>query len=200
MSRSSPDQHSQRTAAGFLPGKRFYRDYTCLSVLARIGGANRAQHTLSTPDQELEASRVRQQILIGEVRGRSMLDFEAGGSSICEEREGAGRYSPYPVSGGASQRASNYRICKNLLLECTLGCPLHVQEGDRDVQSPTSRQLGSREVVVPGFVAEGVKANKGDNSTCTQKAGHVAPSYNTSMSSSHREESNAGLFGDHSAV
>ena len=91
-------------------------------------------------------------------------------------------------------------IYKNLLLECTLGCPLHVQEGDRDVQSPTSRQLGSREVVVPGFVAEGVKANKGDNSTCTQKAGHVAPSYNTSMSSSHREESNAGLFGDHSAV
>ena len=27
-----------------------------------------------------------------------MLDFEAGGSSICEEREGAGRYSPYPFS------------------------------------------------------------------------------------------------------
>ena len=104
------------------------------------------------------------------------------------------------TSGGAPQRATNYSICKNLLLECTLGCPLHVQEGDRDVQSPTSRQLGSREVVVPGFVAEGVKANKGDNSTCTQKAGHAAPSYNTSMSSSHREEPNAGLFGDHSAV
>ena len=47
--------------------------------------------------------------------------------------------------GGASQRATNYSICKNLLLECALGCPLHVQEGDRDVQSPTSRQLGSRE-------------------------------------------------------
>ena len=102
--------------------------------------------------------------------------------------------------GSACQRATNYSICKNLLLECTLGCPLHVQEGDRDVQSPTSRQLGSREVVVPGFVAGGVKANKGDNSTCTQEAGHVAPSYNTSMSSSDREESNAGLFGDHSAV
>ena len=71
LSRSSPDKHSQRTAAGFLPCKRFYRDYTCLSVLARIGGANRAQHTLSTPDQELEASRVRQQILIGEARGCS---------------------------------------------------------------------------------------------------------------------------------
>ena len=91
------------------------------------------------------------------------------------------------TSGGAPQRATNYSICKNLLLECALGCPLHVQEGDRDVQSPTSRQLGSREVVVPGFVAEGVKANKGDNSTCTQKAGHVASSYNTSMSSPHRE-------------
>ena len=102
--------------------------------------------------------------------------------------------------GSACQRATNYSICKNLLLECALGCPLHVQEGDRDVQSPTSRQLGSREVVVPGFVAEGVKANKGDNSTCTQKAGHVASSYNTSMSSPHREEPNAGLFGDHSAV
>ena len=69
-----------------------------MSVLARIGGVNRAQHTLSTPDQELEASRVRQQILIGEARGCSMLDFEAGGSSICEEREGAGRYSAYRFS------------------------------------------------------------------------------------------------------
>ena len=79
--------------------------------------------------------------------------------------------------GSACQRATNYSICKNLLLECTLGCPLHVQEGDRDVQSPTSRQLGSREVVVPGFVAEGVKANKGDNSTCTQKDGHHPPDF-----------------------
>ena len=103
--------------------------------------------------------------------------------------------------GGACQRATNYSIiCKNLLLECALGCPLHVQEGDRDVQSPTSRQLGSREVVVPGFVAEGVKANKGDNSTCTQKAGHVTSLYNTFMSWPDQEESNAGLFGDHSAV
>ena len=83
---------------------------------------------------------------------------------------------------------------------CALGCPLDAHERNRDVGSPTSRQLGSREVVVPGFVAEGVKANKGDNSTCTQKAGHVASSYDTSMSSPHREGSNAGLFGDHSAV
>ena len=29
------------------------------------------------------------------------------------------------TSGGAPQRATNYSICKNLLLECTLGCPLH---------------------------------------------------------------------------
>ena len=77
--------------------------------------------------------------------------------------------------GSACQRATNCSIYKNLLLECALGCPLHVQEGDRDVQSPTSRQLGSREVVVPGFVAEGVKANKGDDSAATQKARHVAP-------------------------
>ena len=62
--------------------------------------------------------------------------------------------------GSACQRATNYSICKNLWLECALGYPLHVQEEDRDVQSPTSRQLGSREVVVPGFVAEGLKQTK----------------------------------------
>ena len=38
------------------------------------------------------------------------------------------------------------------------------------------------------------KTGKVDNSVDTKKVGHVAPSYDTSMSSSHREESNAGLF------
>ena len=38
------------------------------------------------------------------------------------------------------------------------------------------------------------KTGKVDNSVDTKKVGHVAPSYDTYMSPSHREESNAGLF------
>ena len=33
-----------------------------------------------------------------------MLDFEAGGSSICEEREGAGGYSAYRFSSRSSKQ------------------------------------------------------------------------------------------------
>ena len=79
------------------------------------------------------------------------------------------------ASGSALQRATDYGICQILSLVCALGCPLDAHERNRDVGSPTSRHLGSREVVVPGFVAEGVKANKGDDSAATQKARHVAP-------------------------
>ena len=41
---------------------------------------------------------------------------------------------------------------------------------------------------------EGVKADKSYNPAHTRKVRHVAPSYDTSMSSPDREESNAGLF------
>ena len=62
------------------------------------------------------------------------LVFVGGGCENLTEKLAVGVVGL--TSGGAPQRATNYSICKNLLLECTLGCPLHVQEGDRDVQSP----------------------------------------------------------------
>ena len=96
--------------------------------------------------------------------------------------------------GNAPPRATDYSICQALSLGCALACPLHTHERNLDVDSPSSSQLGSRGVVVPGFVAEGVKANKSYNPAHTQKVRHVAPSHDTSMGAPYQEESNAGLF------